>query len=169
MRKQKGQNKTVLFLVEGETEEKLIKTLKLLGKVQKFNCWNQDIYKLIPRLRASEIYIVYDTDVTTNSVRFCQNIQQLKDYKLTVFLLQQTLNLEDELVKSSNCRNINAIFKTKSKKEFKTQFKDCSNLAQKLKEIDFKAEKLWQGEHEQSLMPLESLRRFYGDLASLER
>lgn len=54
--------KRILILVEGETEEKLVKALKVIGKIRIINLWEQDISKIIPTIRVDEIYIIFDTD-----------------------------------------------------------------------------------------------------------
>lgn len=156
-------SKSILFLIEGETEEKLIKELKLLGKIQYFNFWDTDISKIIARIRADEVYIVYDTDVTTNINRFIKNLKKLQMQKIKFYLLQQTNNLEDEIINCSSCKNIRQIFNS-SRTEFKECFLSCNNLSRKLFEIDFSPEKLWTGQDNSNLLQWSSLRRNFSHL-----
>ncbi|AGO17238.1 hypothetical protein K756_10675 [Glaesserella parasuis ZJ0906] len=72
---------TIQFLVEGQTEREFIKALNLLGKVQLINLWDKDISSILARLRADEIYIIYDTDVIHNIERFTRNLRVLKQQK----------------------------------------------------------------------------------------
>ncbi len=156
---------TIQFLVEGQTERAFIKALNLLGKVQLINLWDKDISSILARLRADEIYIIYDTDVIHNIERFTRNLRVLKQQKIKFFLLQQTKNLEDEIVRCSNCQTIKDVFGT-GIKEFKEQFLACNNLEYKLAEIGIKHLDLWQGKHLEQLSEWKNLRRKFSDLAS---
>lgn len=78
---------TIQFLVEGQTEREFIKALNLLGKVQLINLWDKDISSILARLRADEIYIIYDTDVIHNIERFTRNLRVLKQQKNKVLFI----------------------------------------------------------------------------------
>lgn len=78
---------TIQFLVEGQTEREFIKALNLLGKVQLINLWDKDISSILARLRADEIYIIYDTDVIHNIERFTRNLRVLKQQKIKFFFI----------------------------------------------------------------------------------
>ena len=69
-----------IFCFEGETEQALIKALKI-GKTHKFNCWENDIKKIIRRFTiGSHVYIVFDTDKSVSESeisRFIKNIGYL--------------------------------------------------------------------------------------------
>lgn len=165
MKARKNKHKQILFLVEGETEIKFIETLKLLGKVKKYNLWNNDISKLLPTIKADLVYIVYDTDITRNTNYFQENLIKLKQAKIKFSLLQQTLNLEDEIIRCSSCKSINQIFGTTSATEFKTKFLSCSNLEQKLEKINFSPISLWTGEQNEYLLDWQEYRCYYSNLA----
>lgn len=105
-----------LILVEGETEEHLIKQLQIIGKIQKVNLWDMDISKHLRRFKPNTlVFVVYDTDVaqaSANIARFNNNFATLQRDKFLGGIVQQTLNFEDELVIAcSGLKDIKALFK----------------------------------------------------------
>ncbi len=141
------------FFVEGETEIALLKALGILGVKQKLNLWENDVQKILRKLKPNTtIYIVYDTDITAQHQRFLANLNKLQNDKniTKIYLLQQTQNLEDEL--STACSKskvqLQKAFKAQDDKEFKSRLCECSpeNLLQKLNKLSLQTDKLWQGE-----------------------
>ena len=62
-----------------------------------------------------------------------------------VILISQILNLEEELVYSTNMKQIKEFTKSKSNKEFKSDFLAMtdSNVPKKLNEVNFDIKRLW--------------------------
>ncbi len=142
--------KEYLFLVEGETEKKLMDALELLGNVKVFNIWEKDVAKILLTIKANVVYVIFDVDVITklkqiNKLKqFKGNIDRLNKAKKTIYLLQQYQNFEEELIRScNNCKTIKDFFNCTSRDEFKSKFINCNNLEQKLKDWDFKLTQIW--------------------------
>ena len=144
----------IIFIVEGETEQKLTNTL-YLGKVIIANLWNLDPKKIYSILRlisnkGTKVFIVCDTDCIDNSKkeRFIKNFHSIKKHigKDNIFLFQQNSNLEGELL---YCLNINikglySLFNNASGNgQFKRNFIDEKNLLKKLNSSGFDPLKLW--------------------------
>lgn len=141
------------YFVEGECEKKLIDLIKsnefnlikpglvkiknvLLNKLT-----NYDIQNLIsPRL----IILVYDTDVIKSLDILNYNINLLKKTKANIIHLHSVLCFEDELVRSTDIKNIKDFFKTENIEEFKKKFISCKNLKAKLISLNFNINKMWQ-------------------------
>ena len=145
-------SKYVLYYVEGDDEVKLINVLKSnlrvikSGKVQKLNVLQQEI--TTARLRAIKpetmIVLVFDTD-TTNLEILKENLKILKSCNLVseVVTIPQFHNLEEELIRSCNIKNITQLLNSKSRTEFKTDLIRVSNLDKKLKDHDFDITRFW--------------------------
>ncbi|HED4484300.1 TPA: hypothetical protein R4352_002063, partial [Pasteurella multocida] len=141
----------------------LLDALNCQGKKIVFNLWNNEINKIYSRLNADIIFIIYDTDKTQNYNRFNNNLNFLKKNKIKFFLLQQTNNLEDELVYCTSCSKIEDFFGN-STSEFKASFISCGNLQQKLNRLHFNPEKLWSRNLHQLLLSWSGYRGNYKDL-----
>ncbi len=161
----------IRFFVEGETEIALLKALGILGVKQKVNLWENDVQKILRKLKPNTtIYIVYDTDRITQYQRFLDNLKKLQyDKNITkIYLLQQTKNLEDEL--STACSKSKAqlqkAFKAQDDKELKSRLCECSpeNLLQKLNKLSLQTDKLWQGEQLPELLAWQKHRVNFTDL-----
>lgn len=135
--------KKILILVEGETEEKLVKTLNIVGKIRKINLWEKDISKIIATIKEDNVVIVFDTDKVEMIQRFITNLKILEKHKIKFSLVQQSKNLEDEVIYCSKCKRIQDVFNTQGVKEFKNEWNKCQNLDNKLHEIYFDSNKLW--------------------------
>lgn len=142
----------IQYYVEGECEEKLVNTLKselMLvkpGKVQKFNAIESEITnaRLIALRPGTMVVLIFDTD-TRNVDILNKNIKKLQSCKSVVdlVLIPQIKNLEDELVKSCNIRDVKELLGSKSTKDFKCDFIRVSNLAYKLKNKNFDINLIW--------------------------
>lgn len=140
---------SILIFVEGQTEEKLLKALRVLGKIQRINLWDTDIRKFVRRIKANtKVYVVYDTDNTANIDRFNDNLSVLKKMGCLAGILQQTYNFEDELVKaSSKLVNKHALFNAfdaSNAAEFKTRFLQANNSLEILNRQGLNPDLLWQ-------------------------
>ena len=138
--------KQILILVEGETERKLIKALNIAGRVRIVNLWENPINKILPTINKQLVYIIFDTDTLKQISFFQNNLRVLEKNNIDFKLFQQTNNLEDELVRCTNCKTINDIFNTQGVKEFKNQWNKSNNLEQKLLKLNFRTEQLWSGQ-----------------------
>lgn len=147
-------NNKCIYYVEGPCEQQLISALKespaklIPGKVKVFNV----VQNLIPKSQmlsiqsGTTVVLVFDTDVTVTS-NLQKNLELLHRYcgKLRIVFLPQVLNLEDELVRCTDVKNITDLTKSNSIRNFKTDFcklkvKDCRAMLERHNLI---AEKLW--------------------------
>ncbi len=145
-------SKYVQYYVEGEDEEKIVNVLKSelkvirAGKVQKFNVVESELSnaRLMMLKPSTMVVLVFDTD-TGNSDILNSNINKLRECSAVaeVVTVPQVLNLEDELVRSCNIKNINQLLNSKSKKDYKRDLISASNLASKLFEHKFSIERFW--------------------------
>ena len=143
----------IQYFVEGECEEKLINTLKSelmvvkTGKVQKLNVIENEISnaRLIALRPGTMVVLIFDTD-TGNVEILNRNIKKLSECSSVadLVLIPQVKNLEDELVKSCNTRNIKDLIGSKSNKDFKGDFIRLTNLANKLKDKEFDINLIWK-------------------------
>ncbi|MCM1046707.1 MAG: hypothetical protein NC417_14480 [Candidatus Gastranaerophilales bacterium] len=140
------------YYVEGEDEEKLIHVLKselfmiCPGKVEKFNVVQEELtaLRLMQLKRDTNIVLVFDTDVGNveilrRNIQILERCSQVKD----VICIPQVDNLEDELIRSCNIKQIRELTGSKSNKDFKHELIIERNLATKLKSKDFDIKKFW--------------------------
>ena len=94
-----------IYFVEGECEKNFINSFKanreiISGKVRITNLWEitniTKVVRLLPREKAI-IYVVFDTDVTSEIKRFCANLTSLSKHARKIILLPQHGHFEDEL------------------------------------------------------------------------
>ncbi len=128
-----------IYYVEGPCEQQLIFALKQVperlvpGKIKVFNV----IQNLIPKSQmlsiqaGSTIVLVFDTDVPQTE-KLKKNLELLKRYcrKIKIVFLPQVLNLEEELVRCTDVKDVIELTKSNGIKNFKTDFckmktKDC--------------------------------------------
>ena len=141
-------NTIILILVEGETEQHLINDSNIRGKVKIFNCWDNEIKKIQRMINSKyHVVIVYDTDIINPACtkRFKENITVLSKICHQITILQQTQNLEDELIYACSCSEKSLLneFKSSSKSEFKSSFLKCTNPLVKLEKLGFDSNKMW--------------------------
>lgn len=124
-------NNKCIYYVEGPCEQQLISALKeaperlIPGKIKVFNV----IQNLIPKSQmlsiqtGTTVVLVFDTDVPRTEI-LKKNIELLAKYckKLKIIFLPQVLNLEEELVRCIDVRNIKELTKSSSIRNFKTDF-----------------------------------------------
>lgn len=145
----------IQYFVEGEDEETLINVLKTdmrmirAGKVQKFNVVEQTITdaRLMLLRPKTLVVLVFDTD-TGRVETLSKNLEILhKCPSVTeIVTIPQNLNLEQELVRSCDIRDIKQLLGSKSKKDFKSDLIRSKNLAHKLNEHHFDIDKFWRCE-----------------------
>ena len=142
-------NEIIYFLYEGDDEEHFLKSLKKMGKIKKLNLWQDEASKFISLFgKKVSIYIIYDTDHVGNIEKFIENLNVLKRNSKNIYLLQQTLNFEDEMMQCFNLRrqrDLYNIFSATTLSDFKHNFRTESNLFYKLKNSGFSYRNLWGG------------------------
>lgn len=142
--------KQYIYLVEGETEECLLKILMrekksiISGKIKILNVIQERINNsLLIRFNREAVYVlIFDTDIRNEQI-LMNNIKLLKKRKHSIICIPQVLNFEDELVRA--CDGLNKIddFYNCSKSEFKNKFLKDHNLLQKLDKYNFSIDKFW--------------------------
>lgn len=142
----------VQYYVEGECEAKLLNELKgkciKAGKVQVLNFVNKKIpNNIINRITTgTDIVVVVDTDVTAGIEMFKENIQRVKNKPQigNLYCVFQVKNLEDELVRSCNIKEVLELTSSKSNKDYKRDFLKMSNLQAKLDANEFDINLMWR-------------------------
>ena len=140
------------YFVEGECEEKFINEYKknphcllTAGKVQLFN-FIQNVFtksRLMALNKSTVIILVYDTDVLNTDI-LKLNLKLLNKYGFkNIIHIQSIKNFEDEIVYSTNIKNINDVFGSQGNNEFKSKFIKCNNIYTKLESLDFNIDKMW--------------------------
>lgn len=144
-------NNKVVLLGEGITEKKVLKALNIIGEFKSFNIWQKDIIKLLPSLgQKADLWFYVDTDKSDNSrefKRFSDNIDTLKNSKITFKIYLQVKHLEDELERACLKCIYQGFSVKKGSSELKEKIMECSNLEQKLSELQIDKTKLWQQAH----------------------
>lgn len=166
-----------LFLVEGETEEKLVQ-LFFLGQVKRVDLWSLKNEKIhtITRLiskKGTKVYIICDVDAInpSNCQNFLQNFHCIKRHvkEENIFILQQTNNFEHELLYSLGLKRkeLYEIFHASGEEKLKKNFLAENQLLNKLMENNFDIKKLWIRPIHQSLSTLINFKKSAVDCKSL--
>ncbi len=160
-------SKKYCFLCEGETEESVLKALSIIGQVIKFNICEHNADKVIRRIKGN-CYVIYDTDIIDNKniARFRENVKILQQKTNLIGFLQQTNNLEDELVRSSKVKiqDLQKHFHASGQNELKTKINKSNNLFERLQQIGFNADLMWRQATIKQLQQLSIKRVYYQDL-----
>ena len=140
------------YLVEGETEKKLINELKKEltmiqpGSVNVFNAVEQRIPNaMITSLSSNTIIIlVFDTDTKKTDI-LTENIVKLKRSRNVkdIWLVMQVETLEDELIRSTDVKEIKTLIGCRSNSDFKRDMLKEKRLMAKLYEHSFDLKKMW--------------------------
>lgn len=161
-------SKSAVFLVEGHDEIAFTNAVKRYGRPFPCNLWEvRNVSTKLTSIPKSteEIYIIYDTDEeTTNATRFIQNVERLINTfkKAKIYLLQQTFNFEDEMVKGFSLDNKDELvekFGAVSIGEFKSKFLKITALFDRLKRDGFNISKIWRKPIINELSSLNSVSR----------
>lgn len=145
-----------VYYVEGECEKNFINSFKsnkalTPGKVLIVNFWElsniNKVIRLLPRGKKADIFVVFDTDVISETERFSANIKTLSKSARKIVLLPQTFNFEDEIVFAFSLQNTRImtrhLYQLDTIEEFKTKFAQDKNLVNNLNSKDFDLKKLW--------------------------
>lgn len=147
-------NNKCIYYVEGPCEQQLIAALKenpaklIPGKIKVYNV----VQNLIPKSQmlgiqaGTTISLVFDTDVP-QAVTLKKNIELLRRYcgKVRIVFLPQVANLEEELVRCTDVKDITELTKSNSIRNFKSDFckmkiNDCRFL---LERHHLNCDRLW--------------------------
>ena len=147
-----GKEKYYQYFVEGEDEKKLVDVLKsdmkliVSGKSQVFNVTQQKLTRLrVMNLKpGTTVVLIFDADAGNLQI-LKDNINFLHKEKVVseVICVIQVRNLEDELIRCCNIRQIKELLGSKSEKEYKTDLIKEKNLAKKLTEKKVDINLLW--------------------------
>ncbi len=159
-------NANIQYYVEGDDEKSLLKVLKTElqvirpGKIDVFNvvCDTLSLGRLMTLKPNTVVVLVFDTDAFDDTIlkknittlRMCSNVED-------IITIPQVRNLEEELVKSCNIKDIKELLNSKSKKDFKADLIRTTNLATKLVQKEFDINKLWTGNNYGSFTDLENM------------
>jgi len=145
---------SLIYLVEGECEEALIKAIKneyiLSGKIRVLNMLQKNIGSHIRVLNQKNICIIIDIDVLDKEKlkRLNTNIEILIKNRKRVILICQNKKLEDELITSTKLKNetdLYELFGAEGENEFKGKFiaENSEVLLKKLEKKGFDIGKIW--------------------------
>ena len=116
------------------------------GKVEKFNVVENLLSKahIMNLKKGTTVVLIFDTDTGKVDILY-KNIDFLRKQKIVkeVICITQVMNLEDELVRSCQFRNIKELTRSRSDKDFKRDVLKISNLKQRLDICGFDFEKFW--------------------------
>lgn len=159
----KAKNIKYIYFVEGPCEQKIVDTLKekeqeyiVSGKALKFNIAQENIKKshLMSLTENTVAILIFDNDVLNDSTinqqqlqkRILDNISKLKSACKEVIVICQKENLEDEILRATNLKQIKDILNSKSNTDWKRDMQNTTNLMQKLLNKNFDINKFWCGE-----------------------
>lgn len=140
------------YFVEGDDEKRLIETLKTdmrliqPGKIQVVNVVQERLTDLKLRVlqEGTILIFVFDTDAGNIDI-LNENIKKVKKSSRVkaVYCITQVKNIEDELIRCTDVKNIEDLIGAKSKSDFKRDFIKEKNLKKKLVAHAFDLNKLW--------------------------
>jgi hypothetical protein len=151
-------NSKILYITEGETDKKVIDSLKskylISGQVKVQNPATKNLSRIVRTIaKPTTCILIFDQDVFKNG-KVNPNIikTNIKLLERTpnvnkIIIISQEDDLEDELIRSTSIRRIEELLDSRSKRNVKTDILNCSNLLKKLEDKDFNIEKLWSGEN----------------------
>lgn len=148
-------NYNLFYLVEGESDEAVVKALKekyiSSGKIKVINVTSKKVTDLIVRrIKTSTICIlIFDSGIFTtgkgNPKIILENISKLEktsNVKKVIVICQEE-NLEDEIVRATTIKNIKELLDSNSVTDFKREVISCNNLLKKLEDKNFDITKFW--------------------------
>ena len=142
----------IQYYVEGHDDKKIVDTLKTkmglvkTGKVDVLNVVTEKITDL--RLRTlspgTMVVLVFDTDAGSRDI-LSKNISKLKNCKAVteIITIPQVPNLEMELIRSCDIRQIKDLLNSRTNDDFKSDVLRVTNLDAKLREHKFNIDCFW--------------------------
>ena len=142
-----------LFLVEGQTEEKLVKAL-YLGQVKVVDLWSLNNSKIDSINRSiskgTQVFVICDVDAInpTRCQNFLKNFQDIGKYvgRQNIAIIQQTNNFEHELLYCMSLRRKDLYEKFNNASgdaQLKKNFIAERKMLEKLMSNNFDINKLW--------------------------
>lgn len=156
-------NTRIQYYVEGECEQKLVKTLVahnliLPGQTDVLNPVQDHIKPThLRKLPAkTTVVLIFDTD-NNNMDILKANIQFLKKHPniKKIITIPQVANLEKELIRCTDVHQIRQLLNCKTNSEFKTAFIEDKRLYEKLQSHHFDFKKLWSEKPSESFLKAE--------------
>ena len=145
-------DKRLHYYVEGQCEKKLInefkkqQTLILPGKVDVFNPVHELLTEIRLRLLPEQctVALVFDTDIPNVAI-LKENLDILKRHRRVrkTLCVLQVHNLEDELRRATDVKDIRELLGDRNIQDFKGEFIAEKNLFGKLKQHHFDMDKFW--------------------------
>lgn len=142
----------VQYYVEGKCEKVLLNALKeqknliLPGKVEVFNVVIKELTDMYLRVLSENTVVVFlfDTDIEKTDI-LRKNIAKVMESSRVreLWLVIQVKNLEDELLRSTDVRDVKDLIGCKTNKEYKSEFVKEKKLFEKLKNHGFDFTKMW--------------------------
>ncbi len=143
------------YYVEGDDETKLLSEFKtnmnliIPGKIEKFNVVQEVLTKIrLMQLQGNTtVILVFDTDVGSPAI-LNKNITLLEKCSAVkqVVCIPQVENLEDELIRSCNIKQIKELLGSNSNKDFKHDLIIEKNLKDKLSHHNFDMDIFWSSQ-----------------------
>ena len=140
------------YYVEGNCEKKLIDEFKkqqlpiISGKIDVFNAVQEEFTNTRLRMLPENTVVILVFDTDTGIVEILnRNLEILKKHPRVkeTWCVMQVQNLEDELKRSTDIREIKELLGSKSNSEYKHDFIIEKNLYKKLMSREFDYEKIW--------------------------
>lgn len=149
-----SRNNIYRYYVEGEGDKKIIDVLKKdfkfiqHGKVEVFNVTQEHFSNMRARgIKSNTIVIlVYDTDRGSEGEPCLKwNIEYLESKKNVkkVVCIPQVENLEDELVRACQIKEVKELTRSKTNTNYKSDLLKCNNLPARLEMCKFDFKKFW--------------------------
>ncbi|MDO4711414.1 MAG: hypothetical protein Q4A75_05505 [Peptostreptococcaceae bacterium] len=148
-------NDIIVYIVEGETEQQIIKAIKnkyiVAGRIYVQNLTQSEISQTFIRTLKpkTKVVIVFDTDVEKDHAvdTLRDNIKKLRKSSQVkqVISLPQIKNIEDEIVYSTKVKTIRDLINSKSEKDFKRDLINTheSHILSALEKKHFDIVKFW--------------------------
>lgn len=156
-----------IYLVEGQDEEHLIRLLKdnnliTNGQVYVKNLIQEHISNVfLNRHNKNVVFIlVYDTDIERLEI-FDLNVKKLNMVAKKIYHIQQVTNLEDELIRCTNVKQVKEITKSKSNSNYKSDFQRIKFNS--LIDVCFNIDLLW------SINPINKFSKYNQDSNKIKK
>lgn len=140
------------YYVEGEDERALLAVLKtemeliVPGKIDVLNVVQQKVTstRLMSLKKGTTVVLVFDTDAGNTDV-LKENLEILNKCSQVngVICIPQVNNLEDELIRSCDIKQIKELLGSKSNKDYKHDLISEKNLKNKLLAHSFNMDEFW--------------------------
>lgn len=141
----------IQYFVEGQSEKKLIEVMKrelkiISGSVNIVNVTQKLLSGAILANLSSNttVILIFDTD-TQDDRALKKNLKKLKECRNVqeIWCIPQVGNLEEELIRATDVREIKDLIGSQSKSDFKHDWLKEKRLLEKLRNHGFDFDKFW--------------------------